>query len=121
MISNPVEKGIRCGIRGQAAVIIAVSALWWLSMRFGLMDHASGLPRKIPDGISFFIDGCFPFFAALLTFQLLISHLRYVDSPRPHRWWVRLAVVASMSVWLRFLPAIIHFLTSFRGFVPFLK
>lgn len=84
---------ITLGIRSQAAIVVALAVLWWMSL---FHDPFFACPNLFWIGIAYFFPFILPVFLAIL----LVSHRR---AARPHRWLVRLAMLAAISPWLLFL------------------
>ena len=87
---------IKLGVRLQAGIVLALGALWHWSLLLSLRDI------KV-DRLSLFWDVLLcllPLTTVILSTIMLASYSR---SGRPHRWWVRAAVLLTLSPWLLFL------------------
>ena len=89
-------RAINIGVRSQALIVLALIALWYWSLLLTMQDiKVSRL------GLFWSAMFCLlPFVTALFTVIMLVSFYR---SGRPHRWWVRAAVVVTISPWLLFV------------------
>ena len=85
---------IDVGIRSQAVLVFALTALWWCSCFHWLSEMESSRLFWIP----IFVFA--PFVMLLFAAILLISYRR---AGRAHRWLVRSALLAAVSPWLLLL------------------
>lgn len=90
-------RNIPIGVRGQAASIIILAALWWLAF---FHDSVFGFPSAIWLGIGYF----FPFVMIIFSAILLIS---YRGASHAHKWFVWTAVLSAVSPWIVLLLSII--------------
>ena len=92
-------RAIKIGVRSQAIMVLALIALWYWSLVLTMQDI------KV-SRLGLFWSALFsllPFVTALFTVVMLVSFYR---SGRPHRWWVRAAVIVALSPWLLFLAVV---------------
>jgi hypothetical protein len=88
------SRHIVVGIRSQSVLVFALVALWWFSAIF--RDSLFGFQSVLWLGVGFL----FPFIAAIFAVILFVSYRR---AGRPHRWLVRLSLLAAASPWILFL------------------
>ena len=85
-------KSINIGVRSQSVFIYVLTILWWLSL---FHDVFFTLPHIFWVGIGYFS----PFILALFGVILVVSSRR---AGRPHKWWVRVAMLCAISPWVLF-------------------
>ena len=90
------SRHIAVGTRGQSVLLLALTALWWFSLIF--RDSLFGFPSPFWLAVGYM----FPFVSVVFAVILFVSYRR---AGRPHRWFVRLALLAAISPWVVFLAA----------------
>ena len=86
-------KTMTVSVRSQSAIIIALAALWWFSFIF--RDSLFGFQSDFWQAIGYL----FPLI--LVVFAIILS-VSYRRTGKPHRWMVRLALLAAASPWILF-------------------
>jgi hypothetical protein len=98
-----LDKDIRLSIRAQAVSIIAIVAVWYLLLWVTTEWVDAKVFNHVPNAFLWagsVIFFCFPFISALWALILSLSFLR---PGRRDGWWVCVAAVATISVWLYIL------------------
>jgi hypothetical protein len=93
-------RAINIGVREQAIILLALVALWYWSLVLMMQDI------KV-DRLGLVWGAAFcllPFVTALFAIIMVVSYKR---NGRPYRWWVRAAVVLTLSPWLLFLAFLV--------------